>query len=204
MLGDMATGYIITPHNEHTLARFAKVFPGRINRDDDAPPPLPVGRGPRPPRPPTDAIAKDMPGGDPERVQWSGPVELTASDTSNLSRNMREKPGRPSKVINRWMDSEKFEGWRLVVKFIGQDAEPEIHFVPHSHSKAQKTLMADRKEQPGVWFLMVAGAAKKNPLKFRVKYRYERLSTAVASAGSRQANSASAKDDVPGHFGGTG
>ena len=105
----------------------------------------------------------------------SDPVELIATDSGILSRNMIQGKGGISKVINDWMDQDRFSGYRLIVKLVDEDGEPEVAFVPHSHSEIQKVLMADQDGQPGLWFLLVAGARKENPLRFHIKYRYQRI-----------------------------
>lgn len=178
MIGNMNHGYIVTPHSDATLKQFQKVFGKQMNDDSGTPPPLPSGSGVTASLPVPTVPAAKQPGVapiSPDEGGWSGPNELVATDTTNLSRNMREKKGRPSKVINEWMDESRFNGYRLVVKFLDEDAEPEVGFVPHSHSESQKVLMADRDGQPGLWFLLVAGASKETPLRFRTKYRYQRL-----------------------------
>jgi hypothetical protein len=106
---------------------------------------------------------------DREDLQWSDPVTLRVTDTGNLSRTMRE--GSRSVVINEWID--RFNGHRLVIKLIDQDGEPEVAFVPHSHSDRQMTLKPDGTNQPGVWSMLVAGASKQNVLEFTVTYCYE-------------------------------
>lgn len=182
MIGDMSTGYIVTPHNEETLTRFKKAFVQQVNRCDAQPAPV---REPtvdeleasrrtaestndaNPVAPPSDSVN----GGN----DWLGPVELVATDTTNLPRNLRPKPGKRSRTINDWMDMSRFHGHRLIVKLLDEDGEPEIAFVPHSHSDDHKCLMPDREGQPGVWLLLVAGASKKTPLRFRIKYKYQML-----------------------------
>jgi predicted RNase H-like nuclease len=176
MIGNMNDGYIVTPHSEVTLKQFKKVFGKQMNADSGTPPALPSsGIASRPLQTsPTVKQRCPAPIGSEEGC-WCGPVELVATDTTNLSRNMREKKGRPSKVINDWMDETRLNGYRLIVKFLDEDAEPEVAFVPHSHSESQKVLMPDMDGQPGLWFLLVAGASKETPLRFRTKYRYQRL-----------------------------
>lgn len=178
MIGSMETGYIVTPHTREMLSRFKKVFGDELNNA--------AGVAPSVPQQPRDALisTSTRPSNfsvprDQERPttitssvsEWSEPVTLIATDTSNLSRTMRQRSR--SVVINEWMN--KFSDHRLLVKFVEEDGEPEVAFVPHRASNAQMTLMADRKGQPGVWFLLVDGASKQNPLTFRVKYRYQPL-----------------------------
>jgi predicted RNase H-like nuclease len=170
MIGTLTDGYMVTPHSDETLRRFKKVFGSQMN-DGSTPPPVPLpvgGHGPLMPPKPASATKPLVL----ESVQWSGPDELVATDTSNLSRNMRLRKGKPSEVINDWMDPSKFRGYRLIVKFLDEDAEPEVSFVPHSHSEKQQVLMADQEEQRELWFLLVAGAKKETPLRFRIKYKY--------------------------------
>jgi len=177
MIGNMNDGYIVTPHNNATLKQFQKVFGKQMNNDSGTPPALPrggaVSRSRPAPTVPTQQPSFAMIS--PNKGEWSEPVELVATDTTNLSRNMRKKKGRPSSVINDWMDETRFTASRLVVKFLDEDAEPEVAFVPHKASEVQKTLKPDRNAQPGVWFLLVAGASKQNPLTFRVRYCHQAL-----------------------------
>jgi predicted RNase H-like nuclease len=176
MIGNMKDGYIVTPHSEVTLKQFIKVFGTQMNDDSGTPPVLPTRGLPSRPLKTSPTVKQPCPAPiGSEEGGWCGPVELIATDTTNLSRNMREKKGKPSKVINDWMDETRFNENRLIVKFLDEDAEPEVAFVPHPHSASQKVLMADRDRQPGVWFLLVAGASKKTPLRFRTIYRYQRL-----------------------------
>lgn len=178
MIGHMAHGYIVTPHSEATLKQFKKVFGKEMNDDGGTPPVLPEGGSPAVSNPHQTGPAVEQVEVSTvvlDEVGWTGPVELVATDISNLSRNMRERKGRPSKVINDWMDQARFNGYRLIVKFLDEDAEPEVAFVSHSHSDSQKVLMADVYGQPGLWFLLVDGASKETPLRFRIKYRYQRL-----------------------------
>ncbi len=177
MIGNMTDGYIVTPHSEATLKRFKKVFGKQMNDDRGTPPALPAGGPASSSRSEIGTSAKqgDVAPVVSDQGGWAGPVELVATDTTNLSRNMREKKGRPSRVINDWMDEARFNGYRLIVKFLDEDAEPEVAFVPHSHSDSQKVLMADMDGQPGLWFLLVAGASKETPLRFHIKHRYQRL-----------------------------
>jgi predicted RNase H-like nuclease len=178
MLGNMIDGYIVTPHSEATLKQFRKVFGKQINDDSGAPTALPGGGSPAISSPTQSGPAVEPAEVVPvllDEVAWAGPVELVATDTGNLSRNMKQEKGKPSIVINDWMDQNRFNGYRLIVKLLDEDAEPEVAFVPHLHSEIQKVLMADRDGQPGLWFLLVAGASKKTPLRFRIKYRYQQI-----------------------------
>ena len=178
MIGSMGVGYIVTPHSEATRRRFEKTFGQQMN--DDSGTPLPIAQanfyGNHPVLQKGNVAEQIEVGSDlSDRESWAGPIELVATDTSNLSRNMRLKKGGKSKVINDWMETSRFCGYRLIVKFLDEDAEPEVAFVPHSHSASQLSLMADKEGQPGLWFLLVAGASKKSPLKFTVRYRYQPL-----------------------------
>jgi predicted RNase H-like nuclease len=178
MIGSMTTGYIVTPHSNATLERLTSVFKQEMNDDRGTTPPSLLGDGlgnARVLQTDEHAVQTEVVPTVLDDGSWAGPVELIATDTSNLSRTMRLKKGRPSKVINDWMEPTHFCCYRLTVKFLDEDSEPEVAFVPHSHSESQKTLMADEQGQPGLWFLLVAGASKKTPLSFRIKYKYQRF-----------------------------
>jgi predicted RNase H-like nuclease len=176
ILGNMAEGYIVTPHSKATLERFKEVFGGYINNDSGTPGVIQeVTNQETESQDGSNAASMSVSLPAMDDGEWSDPVELVATDTTNLSRNMRSAKGRRSIVINDWMDETKLDSHCLVVKFLDEDAEPEVAFVPHSHSKSQKVLMADRRGQPGLWFLLVAGASKQTPLRFRIRYRYEQL-----------------------------
>ena len=175
MIGNLETGYMVTPHTGEMLDRFTSVFETDLNNGNSAAgsvpplapsPPTPTVHAPEPP------LEKQEQASAPRlEPEWSEPVELVATDTSNLSRTM--KRNSRSVVINDWLD--RFSSDRLWLKFLDEDGEPEVAFVPHTHSDQQMTLMADRDAQLGVWFLLVAGASKANPLRFRVGFRFQPL-----------------------------
>ena len=119
MLGNMIDGYIVTPHSEATLKQFRKVFGKQINDDSGAPTALPGGGSPAISSPTQSGPAVEPAEVVPvllDEVAWAGPVELVATDTGNLSRNMKQEKGKPSIVINDWMDQNRFNGYRLIVK----------------------------------------------------------------------------------------
>ena len=174
MIGNLTTGYIVTPHTPETLGKLSEEFGDDLNNA--------LGNTPKTSQSTNIGYSSGSMQSSEQReastltsaaipTEWSDVVELIATDTSNLSRTMRQ--GSRSIVTNDWM--QYFSGQRLWVKFLDEDGEPEVAFVPHSASDIQKTLMADRQEQPGVWLLMVAGASKQTPLTFRVQYRYQHL-----------------------------
>ncbi len=119
------------------------------------------------PKPRHTAVTTDV-----ERT-WHGPVDLVATDTTNLSRNLRKKKGKPPEVINGWMDEDLFVGYRLIVRLLGYDENPEISFVPHGDSENQKTLKADRQKE--LWYGLVKNANKQKPIRLRIEYRYEKF-----------------------------
>lgn len=178
MLGSMTSGYIITPRTPEMLIKLNRVFGEEVNNDESGIAPtirqevedsshsrgsshISIADQKRPSTINTDDS------------EWSEPVELIATDTTNLSRNKKSERG-PSIVINEWMN--KFSDHRLFVKFLEEDGEPEVVFVPHSASPVQKSLTCERDGQQGkVWRLMVAGASKKSPLSFQIQYRYQPL-----------------------------
>jgi predicted RNase H-like nuclease len=179
MVGSMSTGYIVTPCTVGMGEKLRREFSHEVNNESGAAPPVPAITTAKPEvstRSTSDDIATKPIDTEKEiraqadswlSAEWSEEDDLIATDTTNLSRNMRK--GSRRTAINPWMD--RFDS-RLLIKFVEEDGEPEVAFIPHSHSRNQMTLMADRNSQPGVWFQLVAGASKKNPLRFRVKYRY--------------------------------
>lgn len=175
MIGNPVTGYMVTPHTSEMLNRFESVFKGDLNNRDSVPAGIPLASSAcHPsvaPNPELSSVSGVQAPCAETDTEWSEAVELVATDTSNFSRTMRKNSR--SVVINDWLD--RFSGHRLWVKFLDEDGEPEVAFVPHTHSDQQMTLMPDRDSQPGLWFLMVAGASKATPLRFKVRYRFQPL-----------------------------
>lgn len=94
---------------------------------------------------------------------WSETVELVVIDNNLWKRSQ-------GGIINEWLD--QFDQ-RLVVKFLTEDGEPEVEFIPHGASQAQSGLMCDRNVNSGFWARMVAGASRNNRLTFQIVYRYK-------------------------------
>jgi predicted RNase H-like nuclease len=177
MIGDLTTGYIVTPHSRRTYAALARVFDGRMNRQGPA-----VGRpqpGPscEPPAllPMNRYLPASTPGtdrlpGEPQK-DWSNPVELRATDTSNIWRTSR------GAVINSWMDAERMTGWRLWVRFMDEDGQPAVLFLPFSSQGNQQCGMKPAPQQMnrGLWSFIVVGAARANSICFQVCYCYEKI-----------------------------
>jgi predicted RNase H-like nuclease len=168
MLGDIDTGYIVTPHNDTTLGLFRRAFSGRMNIDSGISPAYPVPVAAPAQLPPVAHVgsATDSRSGVPQNG-WAGAVELIATDTTNLWRN------RKGRVANAWLDLNRFSGYRLTVKFVQEDAEPEVEFGPFNGSDVMMGFMRNGETQPGLWTMLVAGATRTNPLTFPVVYRYD-------------------------------
>jgi hypothetical protein len=117
----------------------------------------------------TTASPDQLPGEPP--IGWSNPVELIAIDTTNLWSTSRRV------VINPWMDVERMTGWRLWVRFIDEDGQPAVLFVPFgNHGNQQRGMRADPEQiNRDVWSFLVAGACRTNSLRFQVCYQYEQI-----------------------------
>ena len=171
MIGDLTTGYIITPHSKRTYAAFSKVFGGRMNQQGLAcgPPQKGAPFGPTAPSPVNRAIRRpdDLPM-EPQN-DWSNPVELKATDTSNIWRSSRRV------VINSWIDAKRMTGWRLWVRFIDDDGQPDVLFEAFKeHGKEQGGM---KPAEQSLWSRsdLVTGARKDNPIRFQVCYRYNQI-----------------------------
>jgi hypothetical protein len=177
MIGDLATGYIVTPHSRPTYAALAKVFQGRMNVQGRADGPLPARTSSEPaaPSPTNRPTFESATGTDRLPVEpaqdWIGPIELMATDTSNIWRASR------GIAINSWLDEERMEGWRLWVRFIEEDGQPAVLFAPFGNQGNQQSGMTASPQQMnrGLWSFMVADATRSNPIRFQVCYRYEQI-----------------------------
>jgi predicted RNase H-like nuclease len=140
MIGDATTGYIVTPHSDRTRLALAEVFRGRLNMEEDACTPPKAGQHPAPAAvspgvgapPPIGHVTGKLPVEPPS--DWIGPVTLRATDTTNLWRTSRRA------VINPWMDANRMVQWRLWVRFLEEDGEPAVLFVPFDNQAALSAI----------------------------------------------------------------
>jgi predicted RNase H-like nuclease len=177
LIGDLTTGYIVTPHSGRTYSALAKVFGRRMNRQGPAVgTPQSEGSAVRAALPPMNRLLPaNAPGidrlpGEPLK-DWSNPVELKATDTSNIWRTSR------GAVINSWMDAERMTGWRLWVRFMDEDGQPAVLFLPFASQGNKQCGMKPASQQMNLclWSFIVAGAARTNSICFQVCYRYEEI-----------------------------
>lgn len=177
MIGGLSDGYIVTPHSSRTYAALANVFNARMNQQGLActPPEENITFGQtaelRIDRPVMASAAKsDLLAVEPP-ADWSNPVELTATDTSNIWRTSQ------GVVINPWMATERMTSWRLWVRFIAEDGQPAVLFVPFGNQEDQQCGMKTASQQMnrGLWSFMVSDATRTNPMRFQVCYRYEEI-----------------------------
>ncbi len=177
MIGDVNTGYVVTPHSDRTQLALARVFRGRMNmRGDACTPPHAKKHSAAVPWPPRNRVpaAASLPvEGLPVEPSndWTGPVTLRATDTSNLWRTSR------GDVINSWMDANRMVGWRLWVRFFEEDGEPAVLFVPFDNQGRQQGGMKTAIQQMNrqLWHLLVSEATRGNPIDFRILYRYDSI-----------------------------
>ncbi len=125
MLGDLISGYIVTPHSKRTLLKFKDTFGAdRINQPGEGCKEFPPSGQSRH-RPPimlsegSEQLPPTTPSG-----EWNGQETLIAVDTTNLWRNSR------GRIMNPWMNKDRMNGWRLWVRLIEEDGQPELMFEP--------------------------------------------------------------------------
>lgn len=177
MIGDATTGYIVTPHSDRTGLALAEVFRDRRNMPGASCAPPPGGRQPAPIAMPTTdrtptartLVADRLPAEPTD--EWVGPVTLRATDTTNVWRTSR------GTEINRWMDANRVVRWRLWVRFLEEDGEPAVLFVPFENQGRQQGGMRSAIQQMNreLWHALVADATRINPIDFTILYRYEQI-----------------------------
>jgi predicted RNase H-like nuclease len=175
MIGDTTTGYIVTPHSCRTRLALAAMFRGRLNMQGEACAPPHAGQHPvlaplptkeRPPAPPA-LVADRLPPEPP--TNWIGPVALRATDTTNLWRTSMRA------VINPWMNVNRMVHWHLWIRFLEEDGEPAVLFVPFENQGQQQGGMRSAIQQMNrhLWHALVAEASRDNPIDFQILYRYQ-------------------------------
>ena len=178
MIGDTSTGYIVTPHSDRTYRALSAVFHGRLNMQGDGCSPPVDQQHSAPSVPPTKDLMRRTPvlfAGAPEQLPtepqdgWSDPVTLRATDTTNLWRTSR------GALINQWMDATRMVKCRLWVRFVDEDGEPAVLFVPFESQGQQQGGMKSAVQQMNrqLWHALVTGATRNHPIDFQVLYCYE-------------------------------
>jgi hypothetical protein len=73
------------------------------------------------------------------------------------------------------MDANRMVQCRLWVRFVEEDGEPAVLFVPFSESRAAAGWYEELGPQMNrqLWHALVAGASRDNPIEFQILYRYE-------------------------------
>lgn len=174
MIGDTTTGYIVTPHSVRTQLALAEVFLDRLNMEGEACAPqqqpgtdqLPVPSEDRNPVQPPQG-AQRLP---PEPLNdWEGPVTLRATDTANLWKTSR------GTMVNEWMDASRMIGWHLWVRFLEEDGQPTVLFVPFANQGLEQGGMRSAGQQMNrqLWHHLVEGATRDNPVDFQILYNYQ-------------------------------
>jgi hypothetical protein len=75
------------------------------------------------------------------------------------------------------MDPNRIVEWCLWVRFLEEDGEPAVLFVPFENQGPQLGGMRSAVQQMNraLWHALVADATRINPLDFRILYRYEQI-----------------------------
>jgi hypothetical protein len=76
-------------------------------------------------------------------------------------------------VINSWIDAKRMTRWRLWVRFIDDDGQPDVLFEPFKKHGKEQGGMKPAEQSQWSWSDLVTGARKDNPIRFQVCYRYE-------------------------------
>ena len=75
------------------------------------------------------------------------------------------------------VDANRVVQWRLWVRFLEEDGEPAVLFVPFENQGRQQGGMRSAVQQMNRthWHALVADATRINPLDFQILYHYEQI-----------------------------
>jgi len=111
-------------------------------------------------------LAKDNAFAIPIRVLGSGLWKeacLTASDPGNLWCK-----------YNDWMERNRCEGWKLLIRILDEKDQPILHFAPFDQMGVQQGGMKPEDSNPNreLWKSLADGATASTPQKHRVQFMY--------------------------------
>lgn len=170
LIGDLEHGYMVTPHSDRIMKLLLEAFgqqqinvaglacspPATGEVGGATIPPIIQGTGANgPPIPPE-------PDG-----HWQGPASLCATDPANLWRTSQ------GAVINDWMEVGRLFKSRLWVRFIEEDGQPAVLFIPFANGDGGQGMKTVEGFGRNLWHFLVDGARRNNRLVFNVQYYYE-------------------------------
>lgn len=166
MIGDLQTGYIVTPCTEEMAKRLRAEFGDNINQEGcaiehqaDIENAKGVSVLPFPDLPDGSVGSGEVPGG--TDFPWHE-ASLMASDSGNLWCN-----------ANPWMIRERCVGWNLEIRFLDQDDEPILLFIPFDqHGGNQFGMKPGDEDCRLLWRYLARGASRNTPQVHHVEFRY--------------------------------
>ncbi|MFI5297245.1 MAG: DUF429 domain-containing protein [Polyangiales bacterium] len=150
VIGDFATGYMVTPVNLAMRPLLAGALVGSLSERDALNAPARID---------LDTIASPALEA---RSEGAAETRLVCTDTTNLWGNR-----------NGWM--YRFADCVLCIRFVAEDGAPVVRFVPFTaHGAKQRGLKADPSDENRArWRELTEGASSSAPFEFDVEYWYE-------------------------------